>query len=77
MLLLELIWTRITYQFKIDSGVFEDNLEMEFIKPFIAGKIDKIFDKEGWCYCYLEMGSDELESMPTTIEWQPEFIDDQ
>ena len=59
LLLLELIWTRITYQFKIDSGVFEDNLEMEFIKPFIAGKIDKIDDKEGWCYCYLEMGSDE------------------
>ncbi|WP_298311079.1 DUF6602 domain-containing protein [uncultured Aquimarina sp.] len=52
-LLLELIWTRLSYKFELGSQIFGDDFELDSFHPFISCKERKISEEKwGWEYNY-------------------------
>lgn len=70
--LLESIWTRLSYKFGIPSkNLFDDDLEIEFLHRFIDCKFDRIGNKVGWSYNYIELTQEQLEMESPNIKWEP------
>lgn len=69
--LLELLWTRLAYTFKLDPEIFGEDLEMEAITPLLAGKAEKMGDGGGWNYENMPIPKDELQSGPNREAWHP------
>lgn len=75
--LLELIWTRLTYKFKIGSSIFGDDFDLEATHPFLSCKETKIdIDRWGWEYYYHSLTKSELEKPLIPIEWKPAEINE-
>ena len=74
LLLLELLWTRLSYTDKISSKIFGEDLKAEVLKKLLSCKIAKKNDKLGWEYKYHDISSQRLRKMGTTFEWEPVFI---
>jgi hypothetical protein len=72
-ILIELIWTRLENQFKIELP-HDDNLKKERLAPLLRGKIRKIDpDKWGWIYEAIEVPKDTL-AKRRAEEWKPEEV---
>lgn len=70
--LLEIIWTRLSYKYNIDSSVFGEDLEFEAFHPYLAGKAKCLEDGTmGWEYKYHTIPKEYLEHEPIRFEWQP------
>ena len=74
-ILLEFLWTRLSYGFSLSSVIFGDDLEMEGVNPLLFIKTIKEGDeKMGWAYEYREMPEGELNEGNTSIPWEPAEI---
>ncbi|MEK4407565.1 DUF6602 domain-containing protein [Bacillus sp. FSL L8-0642] len=74
LLLLEVIWTRLSYKYKIDSSIFGDDLESETFHPFISGKAIEINGKMGWECRYKYISQENLNDDPIKFNWEPEEL---
>lgn len=75
--LLELIWTRLSYKYKISSQIFDDDLTLESAHRFIDCKLSKFDnDKLGWAYNYSVFTQETLDSSKKLEKpkWQPAFL---
>ncbi|MFY7861129.1 MAG: DUF6602 domain-containing protein [Chitinophagales bacterium] len=70
--LLELIWTRISYQFDLGSQIFGDDFSLDAIHPFIRCKERKMDgEKYGWEYAYHWLTPKALSKPLPPIAWLP------
>ena len=70
LLLLELLWTRLTYKFAISSSIFGDNLKIENLAPLLLAKAHE----HGWEYKVIPYSKAALEKMEEASEWNPTFV---
>ncbi len=75
-ILLELIWTRLSYKYNISSGIFGDDFDTEPMHEFINCKFGEYEDgKEGWMYSYYPYTAKQLlEASGKRTKWQPQFL---
>lgn len=67
LLFLELIWSRISYRFKLGSSMFDDTLQR--FASLLWVKYDK--DMGGWRYIVDHIAKKTLESGPIETTWEP------
>lgn len=71
-LLLELIWTRLSYRFELGSEIFGDDFELDSFHPFLKCKETKIDEINfGWEYSYHELTKKQLSEPLVPIDWKP------
>lgn len=70
LLLLELLWTRLTYKFSISSSVFGNNFQIENLAPLLLAKPQEY----GWIYKVIPYSKAELAKMGESSEWCPTFV---
>ncbi len=74
VLLLELVWTRLTYARRLPldiSFLFGRDLNIEIPKPLLLAKALERNGKIGWYYEYFPMDEEDLAKTPPVMEWQP------
>lgn len=70
--LLELIWTRLSYKFNINSEIFGDDFDDEPLHPFLFCKEKKIDDDNwGWEFYYHYLTRKQLASPLIPKPWAP------
>ncbi len=70
--LLELVWTRLSYKFKLGSEIFGEDFQFDATHPFLFCKETKIADdKWGWEYNYKVLTRERLSKPLTPREWEP------
>lgn len=74
--LLELIFTRLTYLFGLSDEIFGDDLEVERLNPYLFGQPKQVdSDTTGWIYYYQELSKKVLENPAPDEKWQPIFVE--
>jgi hypothetical protein len=77
VVLLELLWSRLVRQFKIDPSVFGEDLELEQISPLLYASIATTTDgRHGWTYSAVDFTKKELASREPTVPWEPTHLDE-
>lgn len=74
LLLLELIWTKLTNELNVSLPWGED-LNDENLARFLAGKVISKEEATGWEYRYIEVPNSELKDRIPSKEWEPLFVD--
>jgi hypothetical protein len=74
LLLLELLWTKLSYKFGITSDIFGEDLSSELLRPLVFGKCIKKDGRMGWEYYENKIPRKDFEYFPDTLEWQPSFL---
>ena len=69
-LLLELIWTKLTYMYHIDGTNIFDDLNLERLHPFIIADTER--DLNGWKYTFWDM---DLRQDISADKWTPIIVD--
>jgi hypothetical protein len=69
-ILLELLWTRLSYTYGFSSSIFGDDLEMEAVSPLLDAK----WRPGGWEYRFTQLTKEQLRSGPDKIGWEPETV---
>ncbi|KZN99851.1 DUF6602 domain-containing protein [Pseudobacillus badius] len=78
LLLLEIIWTKLSYKYSINSSIFGEDLEFEAFHMYLAGKAKEDGEKMGWEFKYHFMEKEELRQLdPIRFEWEPAELDEQ
>ena len=72
VLLLELLWTKLTYHFGFMIPGFSNDLNIEILKPLLKAKA---IESLGWEYVELEANEKELSSFELSTSWKPVEID--
>lgn len=73
--LLELLWTRLSFKYKISSDIFEDDLYKNFDHAFLNCKfMTNEYGMKGWAYSYFELTKDELSLNEPIEKWFPSEI---
>jgi len=76
-LILQIIWTRLVYQKKMDTSVFDDDIWRENFARLISAKCSKSPDgKMGWGYKVTDAPKEALEVKIPQARWEPAFIDE-
>ena len=73
LLILELVWTRLSKLFNL-GGLWGEDLELESFVPLLKGKAIQIQDKAGWTYNYYIFDEQELSEFETSYEWEPVYL---
>jgi len=73
LLILELIWTRISHEHKI-GNLWGEDLEVEMCSLFLSGKITQKNEKIGWEYKYTPISETNLKNKSAVGEWMPFFV---
>jgi hypothetical protein len=73
LLILELLWTRLTKLYNL-GGLWGDDLELESFVPLLKGKAIQLQDKAGWAYNYYEFDEKELSEFETSYKWEPVYL---
>ncbi len=79
LLILEAIWTRISYSHPI-ADLFGDDLELERLSPFLAAQPSTAGPpggKSGWMYRTTKMSAKQLAEGDDHAPWQPVELDDE
>jgi hypothetical protein len=66
-ILLEFVWTRLSYKFGISSDIFGKDLEREGVNPLLMMKALQQGEKQGWAYEYHELSEERLIEGNTNI----------
>lgn len=74
--LLEIIWTRLSYKFKISSSIFGDDFSYDPVHRYINCKLAKNSEgNPGWMYNYSPFSEKTLsQSKNEKIQWSPKFL---
>jgi len=71
-LLLEMIWTRLSYRFGLGSEIFGDDFALDAFHPFLNCKERKMDEMNyGWEYNYHGLTRKELSKPLVPIDWKP------
>lgn len=77
LLLLEFIWTKLSYKYKIDSNIFGEDLDFETFYPYLAAKALQLHDgRTGWEMKYRFIKKENLNQEPVYSEWAPAELDE-
>jgi hypothetical protein len=71
ILLLELIWTKITYRFNFTIPGFSDSLNIENLKTLLIAKAIDQNGAVGWLYNAFDFSKEKLSSVPLFDSWEP------
>lgn len=72
--LLEVIWSRIAFKFRISNEIFDDEIELDAAHAFVDCKFE--IDK-GWEYFYYQLTKEDLTLLkPSKKYWSPVEIDE-
>ncbi|WP_339276844.1 DUF6602 domain-containing protein [Paenibacillus sp. FSL W8-0426] len=72
LLLLEFIWTKLSYRYNLNSNIFGEDLEFESFHPYLKGKAHRMDDGTlGWEIRYQYIKKSNLSHEPSFIEWEP------
>lgn len=69
-ILLELLWTKLSYRYSIDSNIFGEDLIIESHYPFLRCRPVKSNDILGYNFAYVDLPNDNDEKT-NYIEWEP------
>jgi hypothetical protein len=75
LLILELIWTRLSHDVSFE-GLWGEDLVIENFPGLLSGKLIQQADKLGWQYKAKSIKEKLLEEIDSEEEWNPEFVDD-
>ena len=75
-ILLEIIWTRLSYMFKISSKVFGDNFYLDSANKLLEGKYINNNGTNGWAYRPIRSTEDILNRELDQKKWEPKYLDD-
>ena len=71
LLLLQLLWTRLTYIEKVTGEIFGLDLDVEFVRPLLLAKAIEQNNQVGWHYEYFAVSEKFLNSIPLSVKWKP------
>lgn len=71
-LILELIWSKISFHFDIEMP-WGDSLHMDNVKPLLVAKAVRVEDKVGWMYNSIEFKENRLKRDDNNV-WEPATI---
>lgn len=75
-LLLEAIWTRLSYKFKqLPMQIFGEDLTMEPVNRFLDCRLQGPEGNYGWQYRYFELSKDSLKQHTKARRWEPAELD--
>ncbi|MDJ1505017.1 DUF6602 domain-containing protein [Xanthocytophaga agilis] len=74
--LLEIIWTRLSYKYKLSSEIFGDDLELEGMNAFLFANLVYIDGVRGWNYEYIKLTNNKLQKQKGNSEWLPVALSD-
>lgn len=70
--LLEFIWTRLCYKYRISSNVFGDDFGSDILHPFLKCRHISLGDNlYGWEYYYHYLSKTDIKEKLTQMEWKP------
>ncbi len=69
--LLELIWSRLSYRFNLDAGIFGDDLEVESVNRFLSCNMVNVEGQRGWTYEFTDLPKSDFTSTMPTSPWEP------
>jgi len=75
--LLEVIWTQLSYRYKLPYEIFGNDLELEGLNLFLKANMVNVGGARGWNYEYVPLSKKTLESSKGTIDWEPVKLSDQ
>ncbi len=75
LLLLQIIWTRLSYFYGLPSEIFGDDLSMEILKPFLSCKCIEKDGRQGWDYRHIPLSEKKLKATEPEEKWEPAFLD--
>jgi hypothetical protein len=75
ILLLELLWTKLTYHFDFTIAGFSDSLTLEVLHPLLKAKAIEANGKIGWEYVNIIFKESALSSVSLFESWKPVEID--
>jgi hypothetical protein len=73
LLVLELIWTRLSYQISVEN-LWGEDLHIENFAQFLSGRIKKVGELTGWEYKYTPISEVVLNERDSVEEWSPTFV---
>jgi hypothetical protein len=73
LLILELIWTRLSNEYDL-QGLWGDDLQLENFAPFLAGRIQQLGDRFGWEYRFTKIAPAALAKLESEEAWEPLFV---
>lgn len=73
---LEVLWSKLSYRYKLPPDIFGEDLETPRMAPFLSCKIGDMDGVMGWNYWYHDYDKNELKSNDGMDEWQPFFLDE-
>lgn len=74
--MLEFLWTRISYKCHVTSNIFGDDLEREGVNLLLAMKYVEKGDIKGWEYNPYDLSVEELNQGSDSIPWEPTEVSD-
>ena len=73
---LEVLWSKLSYRYKLPPAIFGEDLETPRMAPFLSCQITNHDGRMGWNYWYHEFDNDSLKSLNGTDEWQPTTLNE-
>ena len=74
--LLEFLWTRLSYKFGLSSSIFGEDLVREGVNTLLMMKVMQQGDRQGWAYEYIEASEEELNEGILDEPWEPVEVSD-
>lgn len=75
-LILELIWTRLSYFHGLPPESFGEDLDIEAVNLMLTTKAVEDDGRLGWLYGYVKESKGRLQVIPSFHKWEPTFLDD-
>ncbi|HNP95374.1 MAG TPA: hypothetical protein PKJ63_07085 [Cyclobacteriaceae bacterium] len=69
--LLELIWSRLSYRYNLDHGIFGDDLEVEGVNRFLSCNMVNVAGRRGWNFEYMDLSKKYFVSSIPSVDWEP------
>jgi hypothetical protein len=73
LLILELIWTRLSYQINVEN-LWGEDLNIENFSKFLSAKIKTAGDLTGWEYQYTQISEGRLKELNAEDDWAPTIV---
>jgi len=69
--LLELVWSRLSYRFDLDPGIFGEDLEVEGFNKFLSCNLVNVNGQRGWNFDYDEVSKKYFVETTPPVDWAP------
>lgn len=73
--LLEILWTRLSYKYELDSDIFGEDLVVDQVNLFLDAKHGELEGHMGWHYNAFSPSEDFFKNKTVSIEWSPVELD--